>query len=242
MKIYVNGSSFTFGDELKNPKRDAWPMLLEKSLNATTINDAVSGGSNQRIVYRTLKSLQQEYDLYILTWTDYSRFTFYKSDNNYEITFSPQLKNKLYQSEKFFKDWGSVLYKIWYNELYAFKLWLQQIILMQSTLIDKNYIMINTVENNLSAWTVKKSDFIDSVKKLIVFDYMTDDQIFEEYNEIQYYLSKIDKNKFYRWNDFYIASLTKKFPVGSEGHFLEEGHTEMANLILDYIQNRKIIG
>ena len=46
---------------------------------------------------------------------------------------------------------------------------------------------------------------INSVKELINFSVMTDEQIIDEYKEIQYYISLIDFSKFYRWNEFYIA-------------------------------------
>ena len=40
MKLYFNGCSFTYGDELKNPKEFSWPVLLAKSTNAGFVNDA----------------------------------------------------------------------------------------------------------------------------------------------------------------------------------------------------------
>lgn len=55
--IYSCGCSFTYGDELKDPSESAWPMLLGKKLNKTVDNFAVSGGTNQRTVYHTIKHL-----------------------------------------------------------------------------------------------------------------------------------------------------------------------------------------
>ena len=34
MRIYSCGDSFTYGEELENPKESAWPILLGKKLNA----------------------------------------------------------------------------------------------------------------------------------------------------------------------------------------------------------------
>ena len=119
MSIYACGCSFTYGDELKNPAESAWPILLGEKLNQPVSNFAVSGGTNFRTVYQTIKNLNK-YDFYLIAWTSYSRFTFYKSDNNFEVNFNPQLKNSLYSNEEFFKDWGKILYTHWYNELYAF--------------------------------------------------------------------------------------------------------------------------
>lgn len=235
MRIYACGCSFTYGDELKNPNKSAWPARLAEKLSASIDNNAISGGTNIRTVYQTIKNTQENYDLYLISWTTYSRFTFYKSNNNFETNFNINLKHSLYGNEKFYCDWGNDLYKYWYNELFAFKLWLQQIIQLQQILKDKKYLMLNTMENNLSKWLTPKESFISSVKDLINFDSMNDEQIIDEYKEIQYYISLIDFSRFYRWNDFYIAKLCDQFPVGPEGHILEDGHEYLANLIYKHV-------
>jgi len=236
MSIYACGCSFTYGEELKIPTESAWPILLGKKLNQPVSNFAVSGGTNFRTVYQTIKNLNK-YDFYLIAWTSYSRFTFYKSNNNFEVNFNPQLKNSLYSNEVFFKDWGKILYAHWYNELYAFKIWLQQIIQLQSVL-KQDYLMINTLDNHLKYWCVNEDNFIDSVKHLINFDLMNDEQIFDEYKEIQYYLKLIDTSKFYKWNEFNITDLCQQFECGPEGHILEEGHNHLAESIYQHVQNK----
>ena len=86
--IHAIGDSFTYGDELKNPNKSAWPAKLAEKLSASINNNAVSGGTNSRTVYQTIKNTQENYDLYLIAWTTYSRFTFYKSDNIVSILFS----------------------------------------------------------------------------------------------------------------------------------------------------------
>ena len=71
MRIYACGCSFTYGDELQNPKISAWPTLVAEKLNATVNNDAVLGGTNVRTVYQTVKNIQDNYDLYLIAWTTY---------------------------------------------------------------------------------------------------------------------------------------------------------------------------
>ena len=143
MKIYVNGCSFTYGDELESPAL-AWPQLLGNKLSATVTNDATSGGTNQRTVYRTIKNLAQDYDYYIIAWTSNLRYTFYRADDNYEINFNPQLINKLCGSDPAFKAWGEILYSDWHNDLFSFKLWLQQVVQLQAILKShgKHYVML----------------------------------------------------------------------------------------------------
>lgn len=235
MKIYANGCSFTFGDELADPSISSWPSILSNSMNAELVNDATSGGSNQRTLYKTIKNLNKDFDLYVIAWTSTERYTFYENDTNFEVNFNPQLKHNLYGNKSFYKDWGKVLYGQWHNELYAFKLWLQQIIQLQSILAGKNYLMVNTFKNNLKQWISPQDQFIDSVNGLINFDIMNDAQILDEFKEIQYYVSLIDTSKFYKWNDFFIANLTYQFATGPNGHFLEKGHQHLANLIYNHL-------
>jgi len=235
MRIYACGCSFTHGDELNNTTNSAWPARLAEKLSSSIDNYAISGGTNTRTVYQTIKNTQKNYDLYLTAWTTYSRFTFYKSDNNFETNFNPTLEHTLYSNEKFYRDWGQNLYKYWYNDLFAFKLWLQQIIQLQQILKNKNYLMINTMENNLSRWLTTKESFIDSVKDLINFDIMNDEQIIDEYDEIHYYISLIDTSKFYKWNNFHITELCDHFPCGPGGHILEEGHVHLSDLLYQYL-------
>jgi hypothetical protein len=47
-----------------------------------------------------------------------------------------------------------------------------------------------TESSNQNQWTTNKESFIKSVKPLINFDIMNDEQIFDEFKEIQYYISK----------------------------------------------------
>lgn len=228
------GDSFTYGEELEN-RNQSWPNLLAKQLGATLNDTSQRGSSNQRIVYHTTKHYADNYDLYLIAWSEYSRFTFYKSDTNVETAFTPQLTHDVYSQETYFKDWGKTLYTHWHNELFAFKQWLQQIIHLQKILDGKKYIMLNTFPNNLKLWLETKDNFISSVKDLINFDSMNDKQILAEYHEIQYYNKLIDKTKFYKWNDFFITSLSRQFKCGPGGHLLEEGHQHIADLIGNYV-------
>ena len=235
--IYTNGCSFTYGDELADTNL-SWPYLLAEKLNTKVFNDAVSGGTNYRTLYRTTKNINQNYDLYIIAWTSNLRYTFYHADNNFEVNFNPQLKHTLYQKEKFYHHWGQDLYQYWHNELYSFKIWLQQIIHLQSVFkqFNKKFLMINTMSNNLDLWLSPKDEFINSVRSLINFDLMDDEQILAEQEEISYYVNCIDTKNYYQWNKFNMISLSNQFPVGPKGHFLEEGHEHMSELIYGYLQ------
>ena len=234
MKLYTNGCSFTYGDELDNPSTSCWPALIAKDLELELVNDAMSGGTNDRTVYRTIKNLQSNFDIYVIAWTSYYRFTVYDHFNS-DINFNPSLLNSKYKDNAFFKNWGEIYYQHWFNELYAFKKWLQQIIQLQHVLSAHNYIMVNTMENNLLKWLSPKETFIQNTKKLICFDQMTDTQILDEYKEIQYYNTIIDKTKFVGWGTFTLAGIPASFARGESGHILEDGHRHVAEILKNHI-------
>jgi hypothetical protein len=231
VRIYANGCSLTAGLHLNN---NAWPQLIAERLSAPLLNHAVDGGTNSRTVYQTIRNLK-DFDLFLIGWTSTSRYTFYDSTNNHEINFNPSLSHPNYESKSHYQNWGKVLYSHWHNELYAFKLWLQQIIQLQTLLKShgKKYVMINALENNLSVWLNGPASF----SKLINLEVMNDNQIIDEWNEIQYYVSLIDTDSFVKWNDFYIASIkvNNLFPVTATGHLTKEGHSYVANLIYEHL-------
>jgi len=245
MKIYFNGCSFTYGDELPDPSNQAWPSLVSKLKNINFLNDAISSGTNQRTVYKTLLN-KDNYDFFVIAWTTYTRFTEYNPIDNYEINFNPMLNlnasihysDDLKQNYKKYKDYGELYYKYWYNEVFQFKQWLQQILLLQSffTVNNKKYIMINTFDNNLSQWLQPKENFISSTRNLIpFFDYLPDGHLLKEHYDIQSLVKDIDLTKFAGWGQWAIADLNLEFDVGPGGHFLEDGHIAMAKKITNFI-------
>ena len=238
MKLYFNGCSHTFGDDLINPKTQAWPTLISNNLNCKFLNDSVSGGTNDRIMYQTIKNINN-FDKFYIAWTYTSRFTRYKTDNNHEVNFNVHLTHAMYGNNKEFTDYGKLHYRSWHNELFVFKIWLQNIILLQSLFKQKNksYAMLNADHNNIDRWTTDIHNFNNSVKSLVCFDNMNDNQLLNEHKEIQQLLTQIDFEKFIGWNTWWISKFSQEYATGSTGHLLEEGHNAVANQILKYDRN-----
>jgi hypothetical protein len=61
---------------------------------------------------------------------------------------------------------------------------------------------------------------------------MSDEQLSDEYFEIQNLINKIDFSKFIGWNTWHITKLTNQYPIGATGHLLEQGHEQVAEYIL----------
>ncbi len=235
MKLYFNGCSHTWGDDLADPARQAWPALISARLGCDFLNNSVSGGTNDRIMYQTIKHADQ-FDKFYIAWTYTTRFTRYRPDNNFEINFNPSFKNTLYEKNSEFVDYATLHYKYWYNELYSFKIWLQNIILLQRYLdsVKKPYVMINASHNQIGQWTKGWPSFKNSVKSMLCFDQMNDHRLFQEHQEIQNLLAQIDLNNYVGWEDWCITDLSSVYCVGATGHLLNDGHRAIADYILKH--------
>jgi hypothetical protein len=235
MKLYFNGCSHTYGDDLDCPATQAWPAVLAQQLNYQFTNDSVPGGTNDRTIYRTIKNINK-FDKFYIAWTYTHRFTKYRNDNNHEVNFNPELKHQLYSNDPSFVTYGKLHYATWHNELYAFKQWLQDIILLQSLFEThrKSYLMLNTTNNLIDRWTVSWKNFNSSVKSLLCFDSMNDDQLKQEHNEIQELISQINQDRFVGWNSWWLTKMVDHYPCGPTGHLLADGHFATAQYIIDH--------
>jgi hypothetical protein len=244
MSLYFNGCSFTYGDELVHPQVESWPSLVSSELQLSFCNDAVNGGTNERTVYKTMQNID-EYDCFFIAWTVYSRFTEYNPVDNFEINFTPglnmnpslHLSNDLKLNLWKYQDYGKLYYTHWYNELYEFKKWLHQIVLLQSffKIHNKKYLMVNTFSNQLDKWLQPKEKFINSTRSLLTFfDHMNDYQLLQEHKHIQKLNNMIDRSTFVDWNHWSIQAVDPHCARGPNGHILKDGHREVAKKILEH--------
>lgn len=98
--------------------------------------------------------------------------------------------------------------------------------------------MLNTSNNNLTAWLQPEESFITSVRPLLdFFDHIDDYQLLKEQQKIQELNSMIDKSNFIEWKDWCIKDLCKTHPCGPGGHILEDGHCTVAKKVLEYYNN-----
>jgi hypothetical protein len=238
MRLYFNGCSHTWGDDLADPSTTAWPAVLSRNLNAEFLNDSSSGGTNDRIIYRTINNINQ-FDKFYIAWTYTTRFTRYRSDNNHDVNFNPHLVHSLYGNDSNFINYGKMHYQTWHNELYAVKLWLQNIIMLQRLFETerKPYVMINSNNNHLDRWLSGRNDFNNNVKSLVCFDQMDNDILLQEHHEIQQLISLIDTTHFIGWNIWCLTDELDHYPVGKTGHLLEQGHKATAEHILKHDSN-----
>lgn len=238
MISFFIGCSFTYGDDLENPENDSWPAIVSRKTNTGMVNRAVSGGTNDRILYETIKHVDQ-FDKFYIAWTSTTRFTRYRIDNNHEVNFNPSMNNQLYKDRPEFIDYSKLHYAFWHNELFVFKIWLQQIILLQRYLESKNkpYMMISVFDNHIKEWTTDWQRFNDSVKSLVCFDQMDDGQLFAEHQEIQNLQNQLDRERFLGWGKISFRDIIQDCPKGATGHPLAQGHQRIADYILTHDTN-----
>lgn len=245
-KLYFNGCSFTYGSGLDNPADACWAALVAKHYNAEYKNDAVPGGSNDRIVKGVVTNIKN-YDKFYVCWTYYSRFVKYNPVDNFEVLFTvgsvTGTKNshndKTKNNYTKYQEFVDIYYKHWFNELYEFKGFLHQIILLQSLfqVHRKDYVMLNT--SYIWPWLSPIDSFAENIKHMICFDKMSDEQIYREHKEINELVNQIDLTKFVFWN-YDIVSFMREcnfFISKNDGHPNTDGHKAIAEKILAHDSN-----
>ena len=208
MKLLTVGDSFTYGDELTNPKEDAWPIVLARKLNTNLINRGDPGCCNWRMVRWVLES-SKEVDLVIIAWSSFLRIEFADESGDYVLW--PGSKSK------WFTNYASSRVELLnhitlhHNEEYLYKQYLNYIILIQNYLKQQNkkYIMLDTFDNHN-------------------YRTMANTQKLSEQVETNYFLG---------WPNESMMEWTHGCPKGPGGHFLEQGHEIVANKIYEHIRH-----
>lgn len=202
MKLYFNGCSATFGEELEDPSTQAWPTLVANELGHEFLNDAVKGGSNPRIVTRVLQHIN-DFDVFFIQWAFVHRFTLYDPETQWEININRTLNNTHYRNQDKFATFGKYYFSYWENTYADYIQWLNQIILLQSlfTVKNKPYIMLPGHPTLASPFPhdltpIPELEFIDTIKNKINIDHLDDEFLYSMRDTINYLLSQIDKTKF----------------------------------------------
>ena len=211
--IYTVGDSFTYGQELPNPQEQAWPVLLANKLNKNLVNEGRGGAGNDFIVKKTIQAVSKyKPELVVIAWTSFGRKEF--ADEHGPYTVCPGSGKSVFGSDpKLSYRIDLVKYITLYNnELYEYRCWLRQVILLQSFLQNHkiDYIMCNVFDNQ---------------------------NRFEEFcKDNQGYYELIDKDRFIGWPTEGIVQWVYGTPHGPGGHPLEQGHQIIANKILERLQ------
>lgn len=72
-RLVAFGCSYTAGDGLLDPAREAWPAVLGKLLDLETVNLAVPGSGNLEILWKILQTDFQQNDRCFIMWSHFGR-------------------------------------------------------------------------------------------------------------------------------------------------------------------------
>ena len=227
--ILAFGDSFTYGEELSNREEDSWPSVLAKKLNATVVNYAEPGGSNDKIVRRLIRALSNNKpaDLVVIGWSSPGRTEYCDTDGVFDIW--PGNAGRLFFAGncEYRKD---LLRHINYhhNANFLFEHYLQQIIIVQTLLSSHNinYRMCDIVAND---YYKQQRDFQYGIK--FSPEERTESIIYETY------ANKIDKTKFIDFGVGGMAEWAFGLRKGPAGHFLEDGHRLVADKFYEHIKS-----
>jgi lysophospholipase L1-like esterase len=216
--LYTIGDSFTYGQELPNPEKQAWPVLLADNLGYRLINEGSPGVGNEYIVKQTVKAVaKHKPDLVVIGWTSCGRQEYADKWGVYDIwpgcnsrTFSEDRSGKLEYRHELIKYISKHN-----NDIHEYRRWLRQVILLQSFLQNHkiDYIMCNVFDNQ---------------------------QRFDKYyKDNQGYYELVDHTKFVGWPNDGFVEWAYGTPHGSGGHPLEQGHKQIAEKIYEACNNTR---
>lgn len=214
-RLITHGCSFTYGQELADPKTCSWPALLANKLNLELVNlaqpayandlilqDIVSESINPKVGTPGERMAWDYHDLVIIGWSSHLRLGFIDEAGWYSIRPSAP-DNRGYR-----QDINKLLMTTLDTE-WLYDRWLQQVILAQEYLRNRyaHYLMFSAFDN------------LSHIKRK------------HKLHE------KIIKRNFLGWPNEQMTDWTYKCPVGPEQHPLEQGHEIVAEKIFAKLQD-----
>lgn len=208
MKLLTIGDSFTFGWEL--PSQDfAWPTLLANKLSWDLTNLGEGASCNQKMMRKLLMAPIEEFDLVIILWSHFDRFEIADDVGIFDAW--PGGNRTLFRNEAPHRP---IIIDYWnkhYNDDYAYRQYLMNIILAQSYIKShgKKYIMADAFGNHKDPGRYAESN--------------------------QDLLKRIDSYNFLGWPTETTFEWVGSVPWGPGGHYLEEGHQIVAEKFYQHI-------
>jgi hypothetical protein len=213
MKLLTVGDSFTYGEELSDIN-NAWPYLLGKQLGYEVTNLGKPGAGNNKILRNTLENAD-EHDLVIVSWSHFARIEFADEHGIYDIW--PGNAGNLFQGNLAYRKDIINYINRHHDDLYLYSQYLINIILLQNYLqqYNKKYIMLDAF-NECYDPTLSNEKLRILAKDLV---------------------GRVDPKYYLGWPTETMMEWTFGVPMGSYGHFLEQGHEVVANKIYEYIRH-----
>ena len=209
--ILTIGCSFTYGTELLDREKTAWPYLLASVLNTTVLNQAQGGASNDYI-FRTAieQTVHTTYDLVVIQWSEPSRMEVWHKDQPISVTANSNWAKIGNLS------WMQDYYKHSYNDLFRYRTWYTHVIALQEYFKNKQqkYLFCNLA--GLQGYYEDEDGY---------------------YNQLAHLWDNIDEQYYVGWPIDGLLEFQGDCPKGPGGHPLELGHERISNKIYEHIGN-----
>jgi|TARA_Y100000310_G_C20615108_1_gene780208 hypothetical protein len=111
--LYTNGCSFSTGNIHPPDDGVPWPVLLRNYYGSKLVNESLEGGSNNRIIRKTIEFVENFEDGYenlfvVIGWTSNQRWEFYDGDKWQQIGAHDTQLDKMFL--KYFYDENMSIY------------------------------------------------------------------------------------------------------------------------------------
>jgi hypothetical protein len=218
MKIYFNGCSTTQGAELKDPYEQRYSKLICDYYGAEETNQALSGGSNDRIVRHLLTEVDiAQYDLGIIQMTFPMRTEFFSKKtkswlpmnigHNY-MSYNKKISEKNILDRFSWWNWGSL------DEMNTLKnAWKDYYI----HIVDENFL-----------------DYKELLHNIIIRDHFKLKNVPLILTSIHYKTKIIEKYNLH-------LEIDKIYPKSPKGHPDAIGHQMIAKDIISIIKNENLL-
>ena len=220
-QILYKNFEVTLGEDDDYRIRNSWPGILSNLIGCEGHNDAVPGGSNQRIMRTSLDWIadNKDKDLFVVIgWTGLTRIELWNQKNRVHkqhlLNFSLNYSN---EDKKFYeKYWRET-----YNDYERVDNFIHQLIMFQGFLQINNipFVFFDALP------TVNNAEL-----DMAAFDHLD---------------NLIDKKRYFQYNTingcFYTWTIMNKYKQGPRKHPLEEAHKDWAKILYEYITENNLL-
>ena len=215
-RIVASGCSFTYGDGLENPKEQAWPAQLAKSLGVDCVNLAQPGMGNEHVFASIVDYFaffpEHKKDSFVIpSFSKFSRIEFpVPGKYNYIKRAWATILNSRFEPE-----FTKLFFEKFYVDEYYYSRYMRIIISLQAILKmwDIKYLMFEGLSESFH----KKMITNPEIKKLV---------------------EQIDRTKWFMFMTGNFDNLTDHNQRLPDGHPNAIAHAEMAEILYQHIINK----